>query len=392
MTETKRSTIKRITLQAYTYPLDDFGPSIAIFKKGGRLNVSKFIVSIETDDGHIGAYAPHFGATGHALAQVKDMARGLIGQDADQREKIFERLKISFRHYDKVGIAALDCALWDLAGKKYNASISTLLGGYRQRLPVYASTTPGQKTPGGLDSVERYGEFAEECRDAGISAFKIHGFFDGSTKNEIDIMTAVANAVGGDMKLMTDPASSLPSFMDAVEVGRACDDLGYFWYEDPYRDASSSAVAHRRLRDFIKTPMLIAEHIRGFEQKADFVLAGGTDIMHIDPELDGGVTGTMKLAHFCDAIGMEVQLHTAGPMHRQCMAAITNTHFYELGLVRPDNAWNGMQPPIYADDYGDQMANVGADGCVPVPDGPGFGVTYDWDKINAWETGHEVYE
>ena len=43
--------------------------------------------------------------------------------------------------------------------------------------------------------------------------------------------------------------------------------------------------------------------------------------MHIDPELDGGITGTMKLAHYCDAIGMEVQLHTAGPMHRHCMAA-----------------------------------------------------------------------
>ena len=24
--------------------------------------------------------------------------------------------------------------------------------------------------------------------------------------------------------------------MDAVEVGRACDDLGFLWYEDPYRD------------------------------------------------------------------------------------------------------------------------------------------------------------
>ena len=173
-------------------------------------------------------------------------------------------------------------------------------------------------------------------------------------------MTAVRQRVGRDMKLMNDPASSLTSFLDAVEVGRACDDLGFFWYEDPYRDASSSAVAHKRLRDFIRTPMLIAEHIRGFEQKADFALAaGGTDIMHIDPELDGGITGTMKLAHFCDAIGMEVQLHTAGPMHRHCMAAIANTHFYELGLVRPDIPANILQPPIYADDYGDEIGRRG---------------------------------
>lgn len=386
------SIIKRITVQAYTYELDDFGSSVMVYKKGGKLPVSKFVVSIETDDGHTGCYAPHYGATSHALAQIRDMAPSLIGRDAEHREKIFESLKIGWRHFDKIGIAALDCALWDLAGKKYGASVSSLLGGYRTRLPVYASTFPGQSTPGGLDRVEAYADFADDCMKHGFKAFKIHGFMDGNPKTEIAIMTAIRDRVGDGLKLMTDPASTLPSFLDAVEVGRACDDLKFFWYEDPYRDASSSAAAHKRLRDFIRTPMLVAEHIRGFEQKADFVLAGGTDILHIDPELDGGITGTMKLAHFADAMGMEVQLHTAGPIHRHCMSALLNTHFYELGLVRPDNAWNGLQPPIFACDYGDQISNVGSDGCVPVPDGPGLGVTYDWDKINNWETAKQVFE
>ena len=385
------STIKRITTRTYSYELQDFGPG-AIYQKGGTIRQSKFLVEIETDDGLTGAYAPHFGASPQALAQVMDMARGLIGWDAEQREASFERLKLSHRHYDKSGIAILDTALWDLAGKKYGIPVSKLLGGYRERLPVYASTASGQKAPGGLDSVEKYAEFAEACWEHGIPAFKIHSFFDGNPKTEIAIMQAIRDRVGGDMKLMTDPASSLKSFLDTVEVGRACDDLGFFWYEDPYRDASSSAVAHKRLRDFIKTPIMTAEHIRGFEQKADFVLAGGTDIMHIDPELDGGITGTMKLAHFCDAIGMEVQLHTAGPMHRHLMAAIPNTLFYELGLVRPDGPWNLMQPPIYADDYGDRVENVGSDGCVPVPIGPGLGIEYDWEKLEAWETGQSVFE
>ena len=386
------SKISRIVVQAYTYQLPDVGPSIWAYSPGAEMSVSKFIVSIETDDGHTGSYAPHYGATEHAMAQVCDMAPLLIGRDPEQRERIFELLKVQFRHFDKVGIAALDTALWDLAGKKYGASISQLLGGYRERLPAYASTTPGQKTPGGLDSIEKYADFAEECQQRGFPAFKIHGFFDGDVDNEIGIMTAVRDRVGSTMKLMTDPASSLGSFMDAVEVGRACDDLGFLWYEDPYRDASSSAAAHQRLRDFIRTPMLIAEHIRGFEQKADFVLARGTDIMHVDPELDGGITGTMKLAHFCDAIGMEVQLHTAGPMHRHCMSAIPNTLFYELGLVNPDTSQNCLQPPIYADGYGDGLDDVGADGCVAVPTGSGLGVEYDWDKINAWETARRTFE
>ena len=146
-----------------------------------------------------------------------------------------------FNPVDYAAFASLDIALWDLVGKKYNASISSLLGGYRERLPVYASTTPGQKTPGGLDSSAKYADFAEQCGEQGISAFKIHSYFDGNPKTEIEIMAAVRDRVGDSMKLMTDPASSLKSFMDAVEVGKACDDLGFFWYEDPYRDASSNA-------------------------------------------------------------------------------------------------------------------------------------------------------
>ena len=380
------SIIRRLTVQEYRYELDNFGGDVMTYKKGGRLAVEKFVTVIETDDGLRGEYAPHYMASPMTCAQVCRMAPMLIGRDAEHRTKIFEDLKNAFRHYDRVGIAAIDGALWDLAGKKYGASIACLLGGYRDRIPAYASTYPGQAVAGGFDCIEAYADFAERCQDLGYPAFKIHAFRDGSTTNEIAIMTAVRERVGNRMRLMTDPASSLPSFLDAVEVGRACDDLGFFWYEDPYRDSSSSAFAHKRLRDFIKTPLLVSEHIRGLEQKADFVLAGGTDIIHIDPELDGGVTGTMKIACFAEALGMEVQLHTAGPLHRHCLSAIPNTHFYEMGLIGPGRV-NALQPPIYACGYSDQVEDVDADGCVWVPDGPGLGVLYDWDIIAAHTTG-----
>lgn len=384
------STINRVRIQAYSYKLEDFGSNIMVFEKNGQIELTKFIVIIDTDDGLSGAYAPHYGSTPYAMTQALEMAPTLIGCDAEQREKIFEHLKIGWRHFDRSGVAAIDGALWDLAGKKYGISVSRLLGGYRTRLPVYASTYPGQTSPGGLDSILAYADFAEDCQKRGFSGFKIHGFHDGSPKTEIAIMSAVRERVGTDMKLMSDPTSTLPSFLDAIEVGRACDDLGFFWYEDPYRDASTSAHAHNRLRNFIKTPLLIAEHIRGVEPKADFALAGGTDILHIDPELDGGVTGTMKLAQFADAIGMDVQLHTAGPMHRQCMAAIPNTHFYELGLIGPGR-WAGFQPPIYTCGFSDQIEDVDKDGCVLVPDGPGMGVSYDWDKIESWTTDRHAF-
>jgi L-alanine-DL-glutamate epimerase-like enolase superfamily enzyme len=382
--------IRRIAIHEYPHELEGFAPSGMMLAPGSTATLQRFVVVIEADDGSRGEYASHYGGSPQALAQVLQMAPHLVGRNPEHRELIFDDLRNLFRHYDRCGLAALDGALWDLAGKKYGAPVAALLGGFRTRLPTYASTYPGQKGIGALGSVEAYGEFALACAEQGFPAFKIHAYYDGAATTEIAVMTVVRRAVGDRMKLMTDPASSLPTLIDALEVGRACDDLGFFWYEDPYRDTSASAFAHNRLREAIRTPLLIGEHVRGFEQKADFVLAGATDILHIDPELDGGITGTMRLAHFAAALGVDVQLHTAGPIHRHCMAAIANTHFYELALVAPDRP-NTFQPPILACDYSDQLDAVDADGCVPVPDGPGLGVIYDWEKIQNLEAARHEF-
>lgn len=379
------SKITRISVHSYTYPIENFGRNLMTYEKGGSLDLTKFVVVVETDDGLRGEYAPHYMANAMSCAQVIEMAPLLLGRDAEHRSKIYEDVKIAFRHFDRAGAGALDGALWDLAGKKYGCSIATLLGGFRDRIAAYASTYPGQATPGGLDSVSAYAEFAQQCVELGYPAFKIHSFWNGTSKGEIEVMAAVRGQVGNAMRLMTDPASSLNGFLEAVEVGRACDDLGFFWYEDPYRDASASAFGQKKLREFCKTPLLVSEHIRGVEQKADFLIAGGTDILHIDPELDGGITATMKLASFAEALGIDVQVHTAGPMHRHCLSAIQNTYYYEMGIVGPGMI-NSLQPPIYSCDYGDQLEDIDSDGCVSIPAGPGMGVTLDWDFIKAHET------
>ena len=84
----------------------------------------------------------------------------------------------------------------------------------------------------------------------------------------------------------------------------------------PIATAGVSAVGHQRLREKLKTPLLVSEHVRGLEQKAAFILAGGCDMIHADPEYDMGITGAMKIAHFCEALGLDVQFHACGPAHR----------------------------------------------------------------------------
>jgi len=110
------STITRVSVHSYTYALENFGPNLMTYQKGGSLELTKFVAVIETDDGLRGEYAPHYMASAKTCAQVIEMAPLLLGRDAEERTKIYEDLKITFRHYDRAGAAALDGALWDLAG------------------------------------------------------------------------------------------------------------------------------------------------------------------------------------------------------------------------------------------------------------------------------------
>ena len=81
------------------------------------------------------------GTSGY-LAQM--LALLLLGRDPDRREAVYDDLKRELRVYDHMGQGVLDIALRDLAGKRLGTSVSRLLGGFRERLPTYASTYHGQ--------------------------------------------------------------------------------------------------------------------------------------------------------------------------------------------------------------------------------------------------------
>ena len=381
------SRIDRVEIREFSFDTPDIGLEQAAagignmaFVKGSTHTTRRFAVRISTDDGAAGEYVTHWVGTPASLAQAVMLAPLLPGRDPDGRELIHDDMKRELRAYDHMGHGVLDIALWDLAGKRLGTSVSRLLGGFRKRLPTYASTYHGQESAGGLDTPQAFAEFAAECRAAGFAGFKIHGWNDGNVAREVANLRAVRARVGDDWRIMLDPACQLRTWNDALAVGRVCDEIGCFWYEDPYRDSSVALEGHRRLRERLATPLLITEHVRTLELKAAFLVGGGCDMIHADPEYDMGITGVMKIAHLSEAFGLDLQVHACGPAHRAVISALRNTHMYELALMAP--GMPNVIPPVY-DDYSDQPDAVGADGCVPVPDGPGLGVAYDWDFITA---------
>jgi L-alanine-DL-glutamate epimerase-like enolase superfamily enzyme len=301
-------------------------------------------------------------------APIRMVASLVLGQNALEHERIYNDTKRILRHVSRMGLAHIDNALWDLAGKYYSAPIFQLLGGYRERLPVYASTTRGDFS-GGLDTPEAYADFAQQCLEMGHRGYKIHPWWGEPISREVELIHAVGRRVGGKVDIMIDPGCVYKTFGDALKVGRACDEENFFWLEDPFLDGGVSQFAHRKLRQLVKTPLLQAEHIRGLEPRIDFLLAGGTDFVRGDVRIDG-ITCTMKLAHAAEALGVDVEMHLGGPETRHCMASMRNCNYLEWGLVNPKLPRD--PDSFYRDGYADGLLDgIDPDGCVAVPKGPG---------------------
>jgi L-alanine-DL-glutamate epimerase-like enolase superfamily enzyme len=384
--------IKRLTVHQFGWTQRELGVDYnkfnQVYERGSKVERSDFVFTIETEGGITGEYV---GGTGVSYAQVAMVAHYLIGRDALERELIWNDLKRALRKNDKFGMGPIDCALWDIAGKAAGVPLYKLLGGWRTTLPAYASTFHGDEN-GGLSSPAAFADFAVQCKEMGYPAYKIHGWGNGPIEREADAVLATRKAVGRGMDLMIDPACEYNTWADALKVGRACDEAEFMWLEDPYKDGGQSSHGHKALKQFIRTPILLGEHIRGLELRTDQIVAEGTDFVRADVDYDGGITGVMKLAHIAEGFGLDCEIHAPGHAPRHCMASIRNTNYYELGLVNPKVPGVRTQRPIFADDYSDDLDAVDGKGCVPVPQGPGLGLAINWDWLKTVETGKTVWE
>ena len=140
----------------------------------------RFGLRIFTDTGVVGEYVPGRSRVAPIMAAAEALASRLLGKPALSRIQHYNIMRRLTKHIGEVGIGALDIALWDLAGKHHGASVSTLLGGYRDRLPAYASTLGGDEEADGLSTPEAYADFAEQCYEMGYRAYKMHGWHEGN--------------------------------------------------------------------------------------------------------------------------------------------------------------------------------------------------------------------
>jgi L-alanine-DL-glutamate epimerase-like enolase superfamily enzyme len=229
-------------------------------------------------------------------------------------------------------------ALWDLAGRALELPVYKLLGAYRDKVLAYASTMCGDDMEGGLNTPEAYADFAEECKNRGYKALKLHTWFppiEGAPdpKRDIAACRAIRERVGDDMVLMLDSYHNYTR-EEALFLGRELEKLNFAWIEEPMNEYSISSYVW--LTEQLDIPVLGPETAIGRVQtRAEWIMHKAADIVRAGVSDVGGITPVMKAAGLAESFGMSIELHGGGPGNLQALGAIRYSRYYERGLLHP---------------------------------------------------------
>lgn len=256
-----------------------------------------------------------------ALDLVRRRLRDLLlGQDALQKELLWHRVWEVDRieEFPMYALGAVDVALWDVTAKAAGLPLYQLLGGYRDSIAAYASTVT-------FASTEEYLDVADQCLAYGFRAIKLHAW--GDACRDAQLCQDLRAHVGDGIALMYDGSAGFNPY-EALYLGRALEEAGYYWYEEPMREFSLGA--YHRLCEDLDIPVLAAETSDGCHYNvADFIQHGAADMVRTSVHYKGGITGAMRVAHLADAFQMTAEVHGGGPANLQICLAIRNNSYYE---------------------------------------------------------------
>jgi L-alanine-DL-glutamate epimerase-like enolase superfamily enzyme len=275
-------------------------------------------VRVHAEDGlsGIGEASPMQGGLASLGIIAHNLAPALIGKDPLDHAVLLDSLFHSLAKLGPEGalsgaLAALDIALWDLKGKLLRQPIYKLLGGaWRTRLPFYASIGGnGERT---VDEVLRIVEARLADKPA---ALKIRFDADRTVPDrdipgDIAKARAVRKLVGDGLPLAFD-ANNGYSVGGAIRVGRALEELGYWWFEEPVQHYHVKAMGEVARR--LDITVSAGEQTYTLSGVADLIAAG---VRMVQPDIIkmGGITGLARCIALAHAHGVELVPHQTQPM------------------------------------------------------------------------------
>ncbi|MBZ5584029.1 MAG: mandelate racemase/muconate lactonizing enzyme family protein [Acidobacteriia bacterium] len=309
-----------------------------------------------------------------ALAVLEPLYRG---ENPLEPERVSEKLHANTFWMGRGGtithaISGIDIAMWDILGKVTGQPVGRLLGGrFRDRALPYASLL--------MCDPEAMAERLRAVAAHGFRAFKIGWGPFGRRSHALDesIVRAARSAVGPEALLMVDAGASdafwPQGYKWAARTAEMLASYDVYWFEEPL--PPDSLRDYIRLREHARVPIAGGEVLTRRQSFAPWLEGGAFDIVQPDVTKVGGISEERRIAWMAEehgvrfiphgwntALGLAADLHLA--------SACRNTNLVEYLTGSP-----------FIDDLVEGGWKLDGDGMLPVPAGPGLGVSLNLDAV-----------
>ncbi|OZM76175.1 enolase [Pseudonocardia sp. MH-G8] len=366
--------ITSVTLSSVTLPLGA-GISDAKVLTGRQrpmTEVAFLFAEITTEAGHEGvgfSYSKRAGGPAQ-FAHAREVAPDLIGEDPSDIGRLWTKLVWAGASVGRSGaatqaLAAIDVALWDLKAKRAGLPLAKLLGAHRDSVRCY-------NTSGGFlhESVDQVRDNATRTLESGVGGIKIK-VGQPDQAEDLRRVRAVREHVGDDVPLMVD-ANQQWDRPTAMRVGRALEEFGLVWIEEPL-DAYD-AEGHAALAGALDTAIASGEMLTSVAEHAELIRHGAVDVLQPDAPRIGGITQFLKLAALAEHRHLQLAPHFAMEIHIHLAAA------YPLEPWVEHFDW---LYPLFP-----ERLEI-RDGRMHLSDRPGLGVTLS-EQARAWTVAGET--
>jgi L-alanine-DL-glutamate epimerase-like enolase superfamily enzyme len=274
--------------------------------------LSLTLVEVETADGTVG-----HGFTAiteeEAIAAIVNEVAGpaLLGQDAAAREALWDRLYWLLVPRGQTGyachaIAAIDLALWDIAGKRAGQPVWRLLGAARAAAPAYvtfgfasmdrevlAAAASHWVASGATHLKMTVGHHALARRDEPRPVLEV-------LREDVARVRAVREAIGPDPVIYLDANCSLDAFQ-ARWIAERVAEFGIGFFEEPLAENDPRLLAEfRRLTGL---PVAAGQNEGLLHRFRALLEAGAVDVLQPNVVIGGGISQCMKAAALAQAFG-----------------------------------------------------------------------------------------
>jgi O-succinylbenzoate synthase len=283
----------------------------------------------------------------------------VLGVEFDHPRAIFAAFRQVRGH--QMAKAAIEMAAWDLFARQRGEPLWQLLGGANRAIASGVSV-------GIQDSLEQLADKIGGEIAAGYRRIKI------KIKPGWDLdAVAMVRARFGPVPLMVD-ANAAYTLDDAAHLA-GLDQFGLMMIEQPldYEDISD----HARLQTRLQTSVCLDESIHSVRAARDAIEAGACRIINIKPGRVGGHAESIRLHDLCAANRIPVW---HGGMLESGIGRAHNLHLSTLpNFTLPGDVAASRR--YYQPDLIEPPIEVGPDGTIPVPEGPGIGVAVVAERV-----------